>query len=279
MRISTTALVPALVLALVAASCGGAATASPSPTTAATAAATAKPAATASPTASPARVANVAAVGQTSTKLAEGSLAALPSATLYVNVLSVPQPPASPITHLHIAGFVYATVGTHQLAIQGGETKDIKPGEAGFIGSDVAHTHANQGTGPIEWYFLALRPIAGRTAAPLFPGQTVLFETADLPQLAPGKYLEQLNLVTLEKGGRTAAHKHGGLEAVVVLEGTVQVRMAGAQPVTLTKGKGAYVPVNTPLQAINTGDGAAKFLAFFVTLDGQPFSTNVETAP
>lgn len=275
MRIAPRTLVPALLLALVAASCGGAATASPSPSLAATA----KPAATAAPTATPARVANVAAVGQTSTKLAEGALAALPSGALYINVLSVPQPPASPITHSHIAGFVYATVGTHQLAIQGGETKDIKPGEAGFIGSDVAHTHANPGTAPIEWYFLALRPIAGRTAAPLFPGQTVLFETADLPQLAPGKYLEQLNLVTLEKGGQTAAHKHGGLEAVVVLEGTVQVRMAGGQPVTLTKGKGAYVPVNTPLQAINTGDGAAKFIAFFVTLDGQPFSTNVETAP
>jgi len=59
----------------------------------------------------------------------------------------------------------------------------------------------------------------------------------------------------------------------------VQVRLAGAQPVTLTKGKGLYIPANTPLQAINTGDGAARFLAFFATLDGEPFSTNVDTAP
>ena len=269
MRVSPSAFAPALVLAVVAASCSGATTVSPSTSAIATA----------SPIVSPSPAANVAAQGQTSTKLADGTLAALPSGTLYINVLAVPQPPASPITHLHIAGFVYAVTGTHQLAIQGGETKDIKPGEAGFIGTDVAHTHANTGSTPIEWYFIALRPIGGRTAAPLFPGQTVLFETADVPQLTAGKYAEQLNLVALEKGGRTAAHKHGGIETIVVLEGTVQVRLAGAQPVTLTKGKGLYIPANTPLQGINTGDGTAKFLAFFVTLDGQPFSTNVDTAP
>ncbi len=269
MRVTPRALAPALALALVAASCGGAATASPTPTRAATA----------NPTVSASPVANVAAQGQTSTKLAEGALAALPSGTLYINFLAVPQPPASPITHAHVAGFVYAVVGTHQLAIPGGETKDIKPGEAGFIGADVAHTHANPGSTPIEWYFVALRPVGGRTAAPLFPGQTVLFETADLPQLTAGKYAEQLNVVALEKGGRTAAHKHGGGETIVVLEGSVQVRVAGAQPITLTKGKGLYIAPNTALQAINTGDGAAKFLAFFATLDGQPFSTNVDTAP
>ena len=266
---------PVLVaVALIASACGGG-SASPAVTSAATK--SAAPTVAASPVAS--AVTAASAVGQTSTKLAEGTLAAPPAGTLYINFLAIPQPPASPITHAHVGGFVYAVTGTHQMAIAGGETKDIKPGEAAFIGSDVAHTHANTGTTPIEWYFAALRPNGGRTAAPLFPGQTVLFESADLPQQVPGKYLEQLNIVTLEKGGRTAAHKHGGIEAVVVLEGTVQVRLAGAPMITLTKGKGAYVPANTPLQATNTGDGAAKFLAFFVTPDGQPFSTNVDTAP
>ena len=248
-------------------------------TAATTSPATTSPATTAPASASPTVNTAAAAQGQTSTKLAEGTLAALPDGTLYVNFLDVPQPPASPITHLHVAGFVYALTGTHQMAIAGGETKDIKPGEAAFIGSNVSHTHTNPGTTPIEWYFAALRPNGGRTASPLFPGQTVLFESPDLPQQPAGKYLEQLNLVTLEKGGRTAAHKHGGIEAILVLDGTVQVRVAGAAAITLTKGKGAYVMPNTALQATNTGDGAAKFLAFFATLDGQPFSTNVDTAP
>jgi len=33
------------------------------------------------------------------------------------------------------------------------------------------------------------------------------------------------------------------------------------------------------LQATNTGDGQVKWLAYFVTLEGAPFSTNVDTLP
>jgi hypothetical protein len=45
------------------------------------------------------------------------------------------------------------------------------------------------------------------------PGQVTLYETPDLPAttFAAGKYVEQLNATTLEKGGRTASHKHGGV--------------------------------------------------------------------
>jgi quercetin dioxygenase-like cupin family protein len=66
---------------------------------------------------------------------------------------------------------------------------------------------------------------------------------------------------------------------VVVLDGTIQLRVAGQQAQTLTKGKGAVILPNTVLQATNTGDASAKFLAFFVTQEGQPFSTNVDTLP
>ena len=51
------------------------------------------------------------------------------------------------------------------------------------------------------------------------------------------------------------------------------------RPETLTKGKGAVVPPNTTLQATNTGEGQAKILAYFVTLESAPFSTNVDTPP
>jgi quercetin dioxygenase-like cupin family protein len=216
-----------------------------------------------------------------STKLADGPLAALPTLPLYVNVLDVPQQPASPLQHAHLAGFVYAVNGVHRLEIQGGATKDVNSGEGAFVPADVVHTHSNPGTTPSKWYFIALRNTNARTAAPTFPGQTTLYESADLPAgaLPAGKYVEQLNLVTLEKGGRTASHKHGGLELLIVLDGTFQLRVAGQQPQTLTKGKGAVVPPNTVLQATNTGDGTAKFLAFFVTPETAPFSTNVDTLP
>ena len=101
----------------------------------------------------------------------------------------------------------------------------------------------------------------------------------DEPGLAAGTYVETLNIVTLQPGGRTVSHKHGGLEIVVVTEGSVEVRMPAAAKVMLTAGQTAKVPANTPVQAVNVGTGVAKFLAFFVTVDGQPFQTNLDATP
>ena len=99
------------------------------------------------------------------------------------------------------------------------------------------------------------------------------------PDLAPGNYLSTVSLVTLEKGGRTVAHKHGGVESIYVLQGTVDFRTAGGTRVILNRGQGATVTPGTALQAINGGDTAAKFLAFFMTLESAPFQTNVDEAP
>ena len=97
--------------------------------------------------------------------------------------------------------------------------------------------------------------------------------------LAAGPYTETLNVVTLQPGGRTVSHKHGGIEWVIVIDGSVEIRMAAGGRAMLTAGQTAKVPANTPLQALNVGPGVAKFLAFFVTADGQPFQTNLEPVP
>lgn len=101
----------------------------------------------------------------------------------------------------------------------------------------------------------------------------------DEPSLGAGSYQELLNLVTLQPGGRTVSHKHGGVEWVIVVEGTIEVRTPGGAKATLTVGQTGKVPANTAVQAVNTGTGVAKFLAFFVTADGQPFQTNLDAVP
>lgn len=97
--------------------------------------------------------------------------------------------------------------------------------------------------------------------------------------LPAGTYVETLNLVTLQPGGRTISHKHGGLEIVVVTEGSVEVRLPGGKKTTLNAGQTAKVPANTPVQAANAGAGVARFLAFFMTAEGQPFQTNLDAIP
>ena len=219
-------------------------------------------------------------MGSVSVTLAQGKLAFLPEGTLFVNFLDVPQPADNTITHAHVAGFVYSVKGVHRLTIGTDPAKDIKPGEAGFVGADVVHSHTNPETTVSQWYFVSIRPATARGGAPLFPDQKTLYATADLPPTLPqGAYAEQLNVVTLSAGGRTAAHKHGGLEVVVVLEGTIELRTATGGAQTLAAGQGAVVFPNTALQALNKGTGTAKFLAFFVTKDGEAFSTNVDASP
>ncbi len=244
--------------AIVAVGCGAAAPAGASPTTAAS---TAK------------------AEGAKTDVLGDGKITALPPGTLYVQYLDVPQAAGAPITHAHIAGFVYTHTGTHRLAIDGGETKDVKAGEAAFVPANVGHTHSNPGTSASGWYFISIRPNTARTASPTFPGQKEAFATPDLPTLPAGAYSLGLRHVTVQPNGRTAAHKHGGMETILVLDGAVEVRVQGAAMKILQKGDGTFIEADTPLQVWNKGTVPAKFLAFFVTADGRAFSTDVDTSP
>ena len=219
------------------------------------------------------------AANATTDNLGDGKIDALPAGTLYVQYLDVPQAVGAPITHAHIAGFVYTYVGTHRLAITGGETKDVKAGEAVFVPANVGHTHTNPGPSANNWYFVSIRPNTARGASPTFPGQKEAFATADLATLPAGAYTLGLRLITIQPNGRTAAHKHGGLETILVLDGSVEVRVQGETAKTLQKGDGTSIGADTPLQVTNKGAAPAKFLAFFVTAEGKPFSTDVDASP
>jgi quercetin dioxygenase-like cupin family protein len=257
----TRALTTLAATALVVAGCAGATPSTSRTTSPTTAASTAK------------------AVGTTTDNLGDGKIDALPAGTLYVQYLDVPQSVGAPITHAHIAGYVYTHVGTHRLAITGGETKDLKTGEAAFVPPNVGHTHSNPGPSASSWYFVSIRPNSARTAAPTFPGQKEAFATADLAALPAGAYSLSLRVITIQPNGRTAAHKNGGLETMLVMDGSVEVRVQGAAAKTLQKGEGTSIQADTPLQLSNKGTVPAKLIAFFVTADGKPFVTDVDTSP
>ena len=215
--------------------------------------------------------------------LGEGRISSLPKGTLFIQYLEIPLPASGSLAHTHIAGFVYAIEGTHRLEIVSGETKDLTPSEAGafpradrqaaFVPADAAHAHSNPGTAPNRWYFISIRPNGP------FPGQQEVFATPDLPPLPDGAYTETLVFIMLQPKGRTVAHKHGGIETILVLDGSVEVHVQGASTRTLGKGEGTFIPADMPMQIWNTGAATAKFLAFFVTADEKAFQTNVDTSP
>lgn len=106
-----------------------------------------------------------------------------------------------------------------------------------------------------------------------------LFATPDLSPLPAGNYTESFRQVTLQPGGRSSAHKHSGIEAVLVLEGSVLVRSGMGAPKTFAVGQGFHIIPNTPVQLINLGSGQARTLVYSISPAGQPFSTDLEEAP
>ncbi|HYK99543.1 MAG TPA: cupin domain-containing protein [Candidatus Acidoferrales bacterium] len=106
-----------------------------------------------------------------------------------------------------------------------------------------------------------------------------VFVTPEVPPLPAGLYVESLTLVTVQPGGRSAAHMHSGIEGVLVLEGEVLVRTAGHAPVDLLKGSGFHILPKTPIQLINVGGTLARTIVYSITPDGAPFSTPLDTAP
>ena len=127
----------------------------------------------------------------------------------------------------------------------------------------------------------ATRQVVAATAqgATIARFDSKLVITDGAPDLTAGNYTSTVQIVTLETGGRSVAHMHGGIESIYVLQGTIDFRLAGGTRVLLNHGQGAVVPPGTVLQAINGGNAIAKFLAFMMTADTAPFQTNVDVAP
>lgn len=219
------------------------------------------------------------AQGYSDQTLATGKVATLPAGPLYINVVDVPQAAGNKITHKHVAGFVYTVAGTQRLVLVGGATLTLQPGQAGFTGAGILHSHLNPGNTANDWYFLAVRPTSTRTLPPFAPGVKALYATADLPTMPAGAYDEALRLVKLQPGGRGPAYKETGIEVLFVLEGSISLHRAGQAPVTFTSGQGFYALPTTAVQELNAGGGLARYLALDVGPAGQTFQTTVDQAP
>ena len=227
----------------------------------------------------PATVSPAQGIGFASRALADGHVDALPPGTLFANILLFAQPAnSSAPPHSHVAIFIYQVSGTQTLAIQGQAPVTLQAGSAAFVPNHVTHTHSNPANSTNLWYVIGIRPRGVVTTPPNATTHPV-YSTPDLPAFAPSAYSETLRMAILQPGGRSPAHKHSGLEVILVLDGTLTLHSLGQPPQTLTAGQGAYVLPNTPLQVLNTGGTVGKYLAFLAWPVGQPFQTNVNQAP
>ena len=236
-------IVPTLATVLVvAAGCGGAATPAPSSAPA---------------------VATAAPPSATATVLASGKLDSIPAGALFVNYVDLPQAAGGSIKHQHIAGFVYAVQGTHQMDVDGAASVMIQPGKAAFIGAAVMHGHVNPGTSANDWWFIGLRPAASRPLAIIVPGQKELYTTGDLTQIAAGSYTETL---TDSRLAATGIDRQSGpsLRVLFVLDGSLTVSGDAGMTGTVAAGQGAYSLPGANL-VLTAGPTGGRYLMFTLT--------------
>lgn len=214
--------------------------------------------------------------------LAGGKLSSLPTGKLFIRVTAFAQPASHSFpSRTHVAGFDYVASGVQRLVIADRPPREIAPGESVFQPT-IAHVHTNPGTSPNQWYFIALWSEEDRPQALVDPSVgSVAFETPDLPAdaLPQGSYVQTLRLVDLEPGGRSAAHRYGGVAAQFVLEGSISVHVAGQRPGRLGAGEGTHHLAGAELQEHNAGAGRAPFLELLTIGEGRPFQISVDRAP
>ena len=70
-------------------------------------------------------------------------------------------------------------------------------------------------------------------------------------------------MVSFEPGGHTALHQHPVPSFVYVLEGELEVRVEGQEPMRFTPGQAFMEPQDTNMQAFNVADGITKLLVVY----------------
>lgn len=91
----------------------------------------------------------------------------------------------------------------------------------------------------------------------------------------PGREVVQVR-AEFDEGGAVGKHTHPGEEIGYLLEGTLEVEVAGKPNVTLKAGDTFFVTEGTIHAAKNVGKGPAKVLATYVVEKGKPLATLVK---
>lgn len=91
----------------------------------------------------------------------------------------------------------------------------------------------------------------------------------------PGREVVQVR-AEFDEGGTVGKHTHPGEEIGYLLEGTLEVEVAGKPNLTLKAGDTFFVPEGTIHAARNVGKGSAKVLATYVVEKGKPLATLVK---
>lgn len=198
-------------------------------------------------------------------------VATLPAGTLLISASDVQASPGAGSPVPTTPGILYVAKGTAR--VSGSSSLDLKTSEGAFVDPQARPTLTNPGAAGAEWYFMAAQPATERGGPPPLAGAQHLFATGDLPPLPRINQAEALERVTLGPGGRSEMYRPNGVELLIGVEGTVEVRAntLGA-PAKLGPGEASFVLEGTSVQVLNPGSQPAAYLTFFLLPDGTPLT-------
>ena len=205
--------------------------------------------------------------------LAQVSIARRPAGPLYVSVVETNLGRSDAITEQREPGFELVITGSERITTGAAAPISVGGGQAVFVlGDAVTHFESD---GAAVSYFVSLRP-AGSRSRTLAVGRRALYESADLPPAAtpPGKYQDELVLLVLQPGAAVPPHMHGGIEPTYVIEGTIELKIAGRAVERLGPGNGDTVLPDTPLSITNVGSTVARVLVMLATPEGRPVQSS-----
>jgi quercetin dioxygenase-like cupin family protein len=125
-----------------------------------------------------------------------------------------------------------------------------------------------------------MKPINSFAAALLFlsSGMTPLQAFADEPLRRTDLIKSDIDVAAHEvvqvrvdflPGVMAARHSHPGEEIAYVIEGTLEYKLDGREPVTLSAGQSLFIPTGVAHSAQNVGAGKASELATYIVQKGR----------
>ena len=205
--------------------------------------------------------------------LAQAPIARRPAGPLYVSVVETDMGRTGTITEQREPGFELVITGSERITAGSASPITVKGGQAVFVQGDAITRFESDGAAVS--YFVSLRP-AGSRSRTFAAGRRALYESADLPPASTpaGKYQDELVLLVLQPGAAVPPHMHGGIEPTYVIEGTIDVKIAGRPAERLGPGDGDTVLPDTPLLITNVGSAVARVLVMLATPDGRPVQSS-----
>ena len=201
--------------------------------------------------------------------LATGQLAQVAPGDFIFRVVDLTLDPSDQVvTHKHGAGMAYAINGAHVLTVDGKVTK-LGPGQASWIGDQLTHSHATDGSGPTHFLFMYLWP-ASQKGAPMGPGfrdAKVAFES-DVLSIA-NRQAKDIQLVdtALEAGQDSGTQSYAGPTLLNVQSGKFTLK-TGDTSRSMQTGDFAMVQAGTAVQL--KSETAGHVLTLSVLPAGQP---------